>query len=65
MNKKNTISDLKKLNEEMTNLKKSLFNLYFQKSSGQLENTSKIKIIKKDIARIKSKISNNIGVKNA
>ncbi len=65
MNKKNTIPDLKKLNEEMTNLKKSLFNLYFQKSSGQLENTSKIKIIKKDIARIKSKISNNVGVKNA
>tara|TARA_B100000963_G_C22181668_1_gene474784 strand:- start:22 stop:216 length:195 start_codon:yes stop_codon:yes gene_type:complete len=64
MNKKNNI-DNKKLQEEILNLKKSLLNLNFQKSSGQLEKTSQIKIAKKEIARIKTKLSNINGEKNA
>ena len=64
MNKKNNI-DNKKIKDEILNLKKSLLNLNFQKSSGQLEKTSQIKIAKKDIARLKTKLSNMNGVKDA
>ena len=64
MNKKNNI-DNKKIKDEILNLKKSILNLNFQKSSGQLEKTSQIKIAKKDIARLKTKLSNMNGVKDA
>ena len=64
MNKKfNT--DYKKIKDEMLNLKKTLMNLNFQKSSGQLEKTSKIKDTKKQIARLITKLSNINGEKNA
>ena len=46
MNKKNNIDD-KKIKEEILSLKKTLMNLNFQKSSGQLEKTSKIKDTRK------------------
>ena len=64
MNKKNNIDD-KKINDEILNLKKTLMNLNFQKSSGQLEKTSKIKDTKKQIARLNTKLSNINGEKNA
>ena len=64
MNKKINISD-KKLQEEVLNLKKNLLNLNFQKFSGQLEKTSQIKKTKKEIARLKTKLSNENEVKNA
>ena len=64
MNKKINIDD-KKINDEILNLKKTLMNLNFQKSSGQLEKTSKIKDTKKQIARLNTKLSNINGEKNA
>ena len=64
MNKKINIDD-KKINDEILNLKKTLMNLNFQKSSGQLEKTSMIKDTKKQIARLNSKLSNINGEKNA
>ena len=64
MNKKLNI-DRKKVLDEILNLKKSLLNLNFQKFSGQLEKTSQIKNAKKQIARLKSQLSNKIGDKNA
>tara|TARA_A100001011_G_C13754824_1_gene612763 strand:+ start:34 stop:228 length:195 start_codon:yes stop_codon:yes gene_type:complete len=64
MNKNSNLND-KKLQDEILNLKKALFNLNFQKSSGQLEKTSQIKITRKKIARLKSKLSINNGDKNA
>ena len=42
------------LNTEVENLYKESFNLRFQKSSGQLENTSRISKVRKLIARIKT-----------
>ena len=54
-----------KIQEEILNLKKSLLNLNFQKFSGQLEKTSQIKSAKKEIARLKTKISKLNGGKNA
>ena len=57
MAKKIISSDLKKLNDDIINLKKNLINLVFKKSSGQLENTSEINKTKKDLARLKTKIN--------
>ena len=42
------------LKTELENLYKESFNLRFQKSSGQLENTSRISKVKKLISRIKT-----------
>ena len=64
MNKKINIDD-KKIKDEILNLKKTLMNLNFQKSSGQLEKTSKIKDTKKQIARLKTSLSNINGEKSA
>ena len=64
MNKKINIDD-KKIKDEILNLKKTLMNLNFQKSSGQLEKTSKIKDTKKQIARLNTRLSNIIGENNA
>lgn len=40
------------LDEELTKLKKEQFNLRFQKASGQLENTSRVREVRRDIARV-------------
>ena len=64
MNKKSNLND-KKIKDEILNLKKTLMNLNFQKSSGQLEKTSKIKDTKKQIARLNAKLSHLNGEKNA
>ena len=48
--------DKTKLIGELINLKRTLMNLNFQKSGGQLEKTSNIRKTKKEIARIKLKI---------
>jgi large subunit ribosomal protein L29 len=64
MNKKAN-TDTKKIQDEILNLKKTMINLNFQKSSGQLEKTSQIKNSKKQIARLKTKLSNLSGEKNA
>ena len=64
MNKKINI-DNKKIKDEILILKKTLMNLNFQKSSGQLEKTSRVKDTKKQIARLNTKLSNINGEKNA
>ena len=64
MNKKNKL-EISKIREEVLNLKKSLINFNFQKSSGQLEKTSLIKKTRKDIARLKTKISKTKESSNA
>jgi large subunit ribosomal protein L29 len=42
------------LAEQIGNLKKEQFNLRFQKASGQLEATGRVKAVRRDIARIKT-----------
>ena len=42
---------------KVSSLKKDLFNFRFRKINGQLENTSKVLIIKKDIARLLTKLN--------
>ena len=45
------------LKAELVKLKKEQFNLRFQKSSGQLENSSKIQAVRRDIARVYTALS--------
>ena len=45
------------LSDELLKLKKEQFNLRFQRASGQLENTARIRLIRRDIARIKTEAS--------
>ncbi len=40
------------MNDELANLKKEQFNLRFQKATGQLENTGRVRQVRRDIARI-------------
>ena len=42
------------LEDELAKLKKEQFNLRFQRATGQLENTSRVREIRRDIARIKT-----------
>ena len=51
------------LKEKMSVLRKESLNLRFQKSSGQLEKTARISIVKKQIARIKTAINFNKAMK--
>ena len=43
---------LDQLNDELLKLKKERFNLRFQRATGQLENTARIREVRRDIARI-------------
>ena len=49
--------NLKEIKSEIVILKKSLMNLKFQKSTGQLEKTSEIKNVRHKISRSKTQIS--------
>jgi large subunit ribosomal protein L29 len=42
------------LDEHVSKLKKEQFNLRFQRATGQLENTSRVRAVRRDIARIKT-----------
>jgi large subunit ribosomal protein L29 len=53
------LSDLKtmttdQLQDELLNLKKEQFNLRFQRATGQLENTSRVREVRRDIARVRT-----------
>ena len=59
MKRKQRLSDLKmmsndQLEQEFLNLKKEQFNLRFQRATGQLENTARVRVVRRDIARIKT-----------
>jgi large subunit ribosomal protein L29 len=62
-------SDLKamspdQLSDELLNLKKEQFNLRFQKATGQLENTGRVREVRRDIARVRTlQRSNSAGAK--
>jgi large subunit ribosomal protein L29 len=43
---------LDELDDQLANLKKEQFNLRFQRASGQLENTSRVRQVRRDIARV-------------
>ena len=53
------------LNEERVAAKKELFNLRFQNATNQLDNTSRIKDVRRNIARIQTVIAQMANVKEA
>ena len=46
------------IDEEVLKLKKEQFNLRFQRATGQLENTSRVREVRRDIARLKTVAKN-------
>ena len=42
------------LREELVNLKKEGFNLRFQQATGQMENTARMRNVRRDVARVKT-----------
>ena len=55
--KNKTLDQLKSI---LIDLKKESFNLRFQKANGQLENTSRVKVVKRSVARVLTLINNKI-----
>ena len=51
---------LEELKQEEINLRKALFNLRFQKTTGEIENPTNIKHVKRDIARVLTIITEKI-----
>ena len=67
MNIKNYVEDLKaksatELQEELVAAKKELFNLRFQNATNQRDNTSRIKEVRRNIARIQTVIAEKANV---
>jgi len=59
MKSSSRISDLRvmtedQLGDEALKLKKEQFNLRFQKASGQLQDTARVRVVRRDIARVKT-----------
>jgi len=59
MKSKDRQSDLARLSDdqleqELLNLKKEQFNLRFQRATGQLENTARVRVVRRDIARVRT-----------
>jgi large subunit ribosomal protein L29 len=59
MKTRQRFSDLKtmtpdQLQDELLSLKKEQFNLRFQRATGQLENTSRVREVRRDIARVRT-----------
>jgi large subunit ribosomal protein L29 len=59
MKTKQRLSDLAamspdQLQDELLKLKKEQFNLRFQRATGQLENTSRVRVVRREIARVKT-----------
>ncbi|SNX68466.1 LSU ribosomal protein L29P [Cereibacter ovatus] len=42
------------LRDQLVALKKEAFNLRFQQATGQLENTARMRVVRRDVARIKT-----------
>ena len=53
------------LTDDLASLKKEQFNLRFQKATGQLEKTARVRIVRRDIARIKTIAAQKAAAKKA
>ena len=45
---------LDQLDDQLVKLKKEQFNLRFQRATGQLENTARVRVVRRDVARAKT-----------
>ena len=53
------------LKDELVKLKKEQFNLRFQRASGQLENTARIKDVRRDVARMQTILRQKLAAESA
>jgi large subunit ribosomal protein L29 len=51
------------LSDQLDTLKKEQFNLRFQRASGQLENTARVRVVRRDIARIRTILAEKAAAK--
>ena len=51
------------LKDQLAALKKEQFNLRFQRATGQLENTARVRVVRRDIARIKTILAQKAAAK--
>ena len=51
---------IEELEGELENLKKESFNLRFQKAGGQLENTSRVRLVRRTIARVLTVLNSKV-----
>ena len=63
------LSDLRvmsedQLDDEVLKLKKEQFNLRFQRASGQLQDTARVRVVRRDIARVKTIAAQKSAAKN-
>ena len=65
--KANEVRDMSvdQLRDKLANLKKEQFNLRFQRASGQLENTARIREVRRDVARIQTILSQKLAAESA
>ncbi|MGC2140907.1 MAG: 50S ribosomal protein L29 [Methylovirgula sp.] len=68
MKAKQRLSDLRvmsedQLEQEILGLKKEQFNLRFQRATGQLQDTARVRIVRRDIARAKTIVAERHGAK--
>ena len=66
MKTKQRFSDLTRLStdqlqDELLSLKKEQFNLRFQRATGQLENTARVRVVRRDIARVRTLQRREVG----
>jgi large subunit ribosomal protein L29 len=69
MKNSNRLSDLRvmsedQLDDETLKLKKEQFNLRFQRASGQLQDTARVRVVRRDIARVKTIAAQKSAAKN-
>lgn len=48
------------LKQQLESLKKEAFNLRFQKATGQLDNTARIRVVRRDAARVKTILNEKV-----
>lgn len=53
------------LRAQLVDLRKEAFNLRFQKASGQLENTARVRTVRRDIARVKTVLGEKTAAQSA
>ena len=69
MKAKARVADLRvmtddQLDEEALKLKKEQFNLRFQRASGQLQDTARVRVVRRDLARVKTIAAQKRAAKN-
>ena len=69
MKAKARVADLRvmtddQLEDEVVKLKKEQFNLRFQRASGQLQDTARVRVVRRDLARVKTIAAQKRAAKN-